>query len=113
MGAASTHAIVGAIAATPASERPRVLLNASAIGYYGNCGDEILIEGSPPGEDVFAELCTRWEETATAAELLGLRVVRLRTGVVLDLGTMATDLLLPASQWGAGGRLGSGRQWWS
>jgi uncharacterized protein len=109
----STRAIVEAIAASPAGQRPRVLLNASAIGYYGNRGDEILIEGSPPGSDFFAELCADWEAEARSAEQLGVRVVRLRTGVVLDHGTMATDLLLLASQLGAGGRLGSGRQWWS
>jgi uncharacterized protein (TIGR01777 family) len=109
----ATHAIVEAIAATTFSQRPRILLNASAIGFYGSRGDEILVEGSPPGNDFFAQLCIDWEAAAAAGERLGMRVVRLRTGVVLDHGAMATDLLVLASRVGAGGRLGSGRQWWS
>ena len=109
----TTRAVVQAIAATPAEQRPGVLVNASAIGYYGNRGDELLTEDSPPGRDFFAALCRDWEEAAAAAEPLGVRVVRLRTGVVMARGAMAADLLIFASRLGVGGPLGSGKQWWS
>jgi uncharacterized protein (TIGR01777 family) len=109
----ATQAIVQAIAATPIERRPRVLVNASAIGYYGDRGDEVLAEDSPPGRGFFANLCLDWEAAAQTAEDLGTRVVRLRTGIVLERGAMAADLLILASHLGVGGPLGSGRQWWS
>jgi uncharacterized protein (TIGR01777 family) len=109
----STRAIVQGLAATPAARRPRILINASAVGYYGDRGDEVLTELSQSGSDYFSDLCRAWEAEALAAEPLDVRVVCLRTGVVLDRGAMATDLLVAASRLGAGGRLGSGRQWWS
>lgn len=109
----ATRAVVQALAATAADQRPRVLVNASAIGYYGNRGDEILTEQSPSGHDFFADLCREWEDAAVGAEPLPVRVVRLRTGVVLERGAMAADLLILASRLGVGGPLGSGRQWWS
>ena len=92
---------------------PRVLVSASAIGFYGDRDDEILTEQSPPGDDFLASLCVRWEaETAPAAEA-GLRVVRARTGLVLSKGGGALPKLLPLFKLGLGGRFGSGAQWWS
>lgn len=94
-----------------ASERPRVLVCSSAVGYYGDRGDEILDEGSPPGNDFLAEVCRLWESAAGEAKRYGVRVVAVRTGVVLgaDGGALA-KMLLPFKL-GLGGRLGSGRQW--
>jgi hypothetical protein len=107
----ATHAIVQALAVN--TRRPGVLVNASAVGYYGSRGDEVLTESSEPGVDFFGRLCVEWECSARKAESLGLRVVCLRTGVVLERGAMAAELLVLASRLGAGGRLGSGQQWWS
>ena len=92
---------------------PRVLVSASAIGFYGDRNDELLTEQSPPGHDFLASLCVRWEaETAPAAEA-GLRVVCARTGLVLSKGGGALPKLLPLFKLGLGGRFGSGDQWWS
>jgi uncharacterized protein (TIGR01777 family) len=92
------------------SPRPATLISASAIGIYGSPGDRILTEDSPPGSGFLADVCVVWERTAGVANALGIRVVNLRTGIVLgDGGTLAR--MLPAFRWGAGGRLGSGRQW--
>jgi hypothetical protein len=107
----ATHAVVQALAVNP--RRPGVLVNASAVGYYGSRGEEVLTESSEPGVDFFGRLCVEWECSARKAESLGLRVVCLRTGVVLERGAMAAELLVLASRLGAGGRLGSGQQWWS
>lgn len=94
-----------------AGQRSRVLICSSAVGYYGDRGDEILDEGSPPGDDFLAEVCRLWELAAGEAKRLGVRVVSIRTGVVLgaDGGALA-KMLLPFKL-GLGGRLGSGRQW--
>jgi len=92
---------------------PRVLLSGSAIGYYGNRGDERLTEESAPGDDFLAELCQAWEAAAEPAAAAGIRVVRLRTGIVLAPGGGALDKLLPLFKLGLGGRLGSGDQFWS
>ena len=107
----ATYAIVQALAAN--QRRPGVLINASAIGYYGSRGDELLTESSGAGADFFGQLCLDWETAGRKAEQLGVRVVRLRTGVVLERGAMASNLLILASRLGVGGRLGSGQQWWS
>ncbi|MBV9171425.1 MAG: TIGR01777 family oxidoreductase [Chloroflexi bacterium] len=109
----ATHAIVGALAATPARSRPGVLVNASAIGFYGSRGDELLTESSAPGTDFFGTLCVEWEAAVRAVEECGVRVVVVRTGVVLDCQAMAAKLLVLASRCGVGGPLGSGQQWWS
>jgi len=92
-------------------KRAQALICASAVGYYGSCGDEMLVESSAPASDFLAEVCQAWEREATAAEKLGMRVVRLRTGVVLDPRGGALKRMLPPFRMGAGGRLGSGRQW--
>ena len=100
-------------AATAASPRPRILLNASAVGYYGARGDEVLDEAASPGTGFLAEVCEAWEREAEAAEALGLRVVRLRLGVVLapDGGALA-QMIRPFRRF-FGGPLGQGTQWMS
>jgi len=95
------------------SQRPKLLISASASGYYGERGEEQLDEKSPPGAGFLAELCQAWEGEARRAQELGLRVVCLRTGIVLGAGGGALAALLPPFKLGLGGRMGSGRQWWS
>ncbi len=97
------------IAALPAP--PRVFICSSAVGFYGSRGDEVLTEASPPGTGFLAGVCTAWEGAADDARARGMRVVKLRTGMVLGRGGGALDRMLPAFRMGAGGRLGSGRQW--
>ncbi|HTC88618.1 MAG TPA: TIGR01777 family oxidoreductase [Bryobacteraceae bacterium] len=92
------------------STRPRVLVCASAVGYYGSRGDQILTEASSPGTDFLARVVVDWEEAAQSAESLGIREVRLRLGMVLGNGG-ALAKLLPPFRFGVGGRLGSGHQW--
>lgn len=92
------------------SKRPRVLVCASAVGYYGSRGDQVLTEISTPGSDFLARVVIGWEGAAQAAEALGIRVVRMRLGVVLGNGGALTTMLKPFRM-GVGGRLGSGRQW--
>jgi uncharacterized protein len=92
------------------STRPRVLLCASAVGYYGSRGDQILTEASAPASDFLARVVAAWEEAAQQGESLGVRVVRLRFGVVLGPGG-ALGKMLPLFRFGVGGKLGSGHQW--
>lgn len=92
---------------------PRVLVSASAIGYYGSRGDELLDERSAPGDDFLARLCIDWEAACEPARAAGIRVVNIRTGlVVASVGGFLAPML-PLFRLGVGGRLGSGRQWWS
>jgi len=105
----AADACVAALAAARA--RPPVLLQASAVGYYGSRGDETLAETSPPGEGFLAETTAAWEEASAGAEALGVRRVVLRTGVVLDPRGGALAKMLPPFRLGLGGPLGSGRQW--
>lgn len=93
--------------------KPQVLISASAIGIYGNRGDEVLSERSAPGRDFLAEICQRWEQAAKPATEAGIRVVHLRFGVVLSPAGGALARMLPPFRLGLGGRLGSGRQWMS
>ncbi|MGZ8763708.1 MAG: TIGR01777 family oxidoreductase [Acidimicrobiia bacterium] len=94
-------------------EKPAVLVSASAIGYYGNRGDEKLTEDSPPGDDFLAGVCRRWEDATVPASEAGVRVVVVRTGIVLSpKGGVLKQLLLPF-RLGIGGRTGSGRQYMS
>jgi uncharacterized protein (TIGR01777 family) len=95
------------------SRRPAVLVSASAIGIYGSRGDEVLTESAAPGSGFLAELCQEWEKQADLAESLGLRVVKVRTGIVLDKNGGALAKMLPAFRSFAGGRMGSGKQWMS
>lgn len=91
---------------------PRVLLQASGIGAYGSRGDDVLDEGEPIGTTFFAEVVRQWEAATRPAEDAGVRVVHLRTGIVLGQGGGALGPLLPLIRLGLGGRLGSGRQFW-
>ena len=93
--------------------KPRVLVNASAIGYYGNRGSEELTESSPPGNDFLAQVCQEWESATAAAAEAGIRVVCCRLGVVLsDRGGALAKMRLPFLLC-LGGRIGSGQQYWS
>jgi len=92
---------------------PRALLVASAIGIYGDRGDEVLDESSAPGTGFLADLCREWEAAAAPAAQAGVRIVHLRFGVVLAPGAGALAMMLPIFRLGLGGRLGSGRQWMS
>ncbi len=94
------------------SRRPKVLVTASAIGFYGSRADEILTEASRPGDDFLARVVVDWESAAEMAESLGIRVLRLRFGVVLGKGG-ALAKMLPPFRLGLGGRLASGQQWMS
>ncbi len=95
------------------SRRPAVLVSGSAIGFYGSRGDEVLTEESDPGDDFLARVTSEWESAAELAEALGIRVVRLRTGLVLGKEGGALAKMLPPFRFGLGGRLGSGKQWMS
>ena len=92
---------------------PSVLISASAIGYYGDRGDELLTEESPTGAGFLAQVCRDWEAAARPARDAGIRVVHPRTGLVLSAEGGALAKQLPLFRAGLGGRLGSGRQWWS
>lgn len=94
-------------------KRPRTLISASAIGYYGDRGEKILDESAAAGDGFLADVCQKWEAEAMAAEKLGIRVVCVRVGVVLSpKGGALTKMLVPFKL-GAGGIIGSGRQYWS
>lgn len=96
------------------SAKPKVLVSASAIGYYGDRGDEPLDEKSSPGNDFLAEVCIGWEEESQRAKEMGVRVINPRIGLVLGKGGGAMKAMLPLFKLGAGGRMGfSGSQWWS
>jgi uncharacterized protein (TIGR01777 family) len=107
----TTHVLVQACA--KARQRPKFLINASAVGYYGPHGDEIVTEDAPPGTDFLSQLCLNWETEAKRAEPLGMRVVLLRTGIVLGAGGGALEKMVPPFKWFSGGPLGSGKQWMS
>ncbi len=105
----------GLIARTMAGMRrpPKVLLSGSAIGYYGARGDEELTEDSAGGEGFLADLCRQWEAGTAPASEAGIRVVHLRTGIVLSRDGGALRKQLPLFKWGLGGRMGTGKQWQS
>jgi uncharacterized protein (TIGR01777 family) len=93
--------------------KPSVLVSASAIGFYGDRGDEVLTEQSPRGDGFLADVVVAWEGAAAAAEDAGIRVAKIRTGIVLSAkGGALAKILLPFKL-GLGGRLGPGTQWWS
>lgn len=95
------------------SAPPKTLVSASAIGYYGNRGDEVLTEESKPGEEFLARLAQEWEAEAVKAEALGMRVVRTRFGIILAQHGGALPQMMRPFQFFAGGRIGSGQQWMS
>jgi uncharacterized protein len=107
----TTGALVAALARM--SIRPRVLVSASAIGYYGNRGDERLNEASLPGTDFLGELAMEWEAEAFKAEALGIRVICTRFGVILAKHGGALPKMLTPFKLGIGGKIGSGEQWMS
>lgn len=92
---------------------PRVMVSASAIGWYGDRADEELTEESTPGTGFLAELCRDWEEATTPAAEAGIRVVNLRTGLVLSPAGGFLERPVKLFRLGLGGKVGSGRQWWS
>lgn len=92
---------------------PRVLVSASAIGYYGDRGDEVLSDDAGPGEGFLPSVCLAWEQAADPARAAGIRVVHPRIGIVQDPDAGALQRSLPLFRLGLGGRFGSGRQWWS
>lgn len=94
-----------------AMDHPPALLSASAIGYYGDRGDQDITETSPPGTGFLAECCVAWEHATHPAKAAGVRVVNLRTGIVLTPEGGALKKQLPLFKLGVGGRLGSGRQY--
>ncbi|MFT4176564.1 MAG: TIGR01777 family oxidoreductase [Luteolibacter sp.] len=106
-----TRRLVSHLASLPVDVRPRVLIQGSATGYYGDGGDTLLPETAPPGTGYLAELCRDWENAASEAKTLGLRVVTLRTGIVIGRGGPAFEKLTTVFRLGLGGKLGSGRQW--
>lgn len=106
-----TRALVGALAGM--ERKPEVLVCASAIGIYGSRGDEVLNESANPSTGFLADVCKEWEAEADRASELGIRVVKLRTGVVLGVGGGALQQMLPPFRMFIGGKLGSGQQWMS
>ncbi len=108
----STENIAAALAKSPrtAAGQPKVLVNASAIGYYGPRGDEELEENSPAGDDFLARLCVAWEKAAAAVTASGVRPVMIRVGVVLDRAGGALAKMLTPFKMFVGGPVGSGRQ---
>jgi len=107
----STAGIIKAI--RRADHWPDTLINASAIGYYGPHGDEILDEDSPPGEDFLAEVCREWEEEVEDDDTESVRTVRVRFGLILGKGGGALREMVRPFKMSIGGPLGSGRQWMS
>lgn len=101
------------IAEAVATRRPSAFISASAIGYYGDRGDEILTEGSAPGDGFLADVVQQWEAASRPAADAGVRTVNIRTGLVLtDEGDLLKRMSIPFKL-GVGGRMGSGEQWWS
>lgn len=95
------------------STPPKVMVSASAVGYYGDRGDEVLTEESAAGADFLARVCREWEAAADPARQAGIRVVHPRLGIVLSPQGGALGTTLPIFRLGGGGKIGSGRQWWS
>lgn len=96
-----------------AAKKPKTLINASAIGYYGSCGNQQLDADSPAGKDFLASVCKAWEAHAIRAKDFGIRVVRVRIGIVLGKNGGALKKMLPPFKLGLGGWLGDGNQWMS
>lgn len=106
-----TRRLVDALLKLP--QPPGVLVCASAIGYYGSRGEEVLTESSPAGTGFLPDVCREWEAEADRTETAGIRAVRIRIGVVLGTGGGALAQMLPPFKMFVGGQLGSGRQWMS
>ncbi|MFC9547968.1 TIGR01777 family oxidoreductase [Streptomyces sp. NPDC014603] len=108
-----TAALAAAVASLADGERPRVFVNGSAIGYYGETGGREVDESAPAGEGFLPSVCREWEGAAAPAEEAGVRTVFTRTGLVVSRGGGAWGRLFPLFRAGLGGRLGDGRQYWS
>ena len=106
-----TTALVKGLAAL--QRKPGVLISASAIGYYGDRGDEVLTEKATPGTDFLSEVCVAWERAAQVADTLGVRVVRMRIGIVLHPSGGALGKMLPPFRLGLGGPIAGGQAWMS
>jgi len=102
-----------ATALAQSQAKPDVLVCASAVGFYGNRGDEVLREASPSGQGFLPEVCRAWEEASRVAAEAGIRTVNIRIGLVLSPQGGALEKMLTPFKLGLGGRIGSGRQWWS
>jgi uncharacterized protein (TIGR01777 family) len=112
----ATQHLCTALAALPASERPRALISASAIGIYGDRGDEVLTEDSAPGspeKSFLTQVCLAWENAARPAADSGIRVIHPRLGIVLSAHGGALKALVTPTQFGLGGPVGTGLQWMS
>lgn len=96
-----------------AGRGPKVFISASAVGYYGDGGENELTEESPNGEGFLANVCAQWEAVANSAQNCGMRTVFVRTGVVLGTGGGMLAKLIPIFKWGLGGPMGDGQQWFS
>lgn len=105
----TTNKIVEAIA--KCNEKPKTLINSSAIGFYGTTGEETLTEDSAGSDDYMADLCSNWEQEALNAEQYGIRVIRLRTGIVLDKNEGALKRFILPFKLFSGGYQGTGKQW--
>ncbi|NPV77851.1 MAG: TIGR01777 family protein [Anaerolineae bacterium] len=105
------RAIVEAV--DQAARKPAVIFQASAVGYYGKLGDQVVTEDSPPGQDSLAKIVVDWENSIRSAEDLGVRVVIGRSGLVLSRQSLALKPLILQYRLFAGGPIGSGKQWWS
>ena len=108
-----TRNLAEAVAVLPPGRRPKVFVSASAVGIYGDRGDEVLTEGSEPGGGFLADVCREWETATEPASAAGVRVVHVRFGVVLTPKGGALGAQLPAFRAGAGAVLGSGKQWFA
>jgi uncharacterized protein (TIGR01777 family) len=108
-----TAALAEAVASLDEDVRPRVLVNGSAIGYYGETGERSVDESAPAGEGFLPELCVEWEGAAAPAQEAGVRTVFARTGLVVSRHGGAWGRLFPLFKAGLGGRMGDGRQYWS
>ena len=109
--AQGTRNLAEALAAAP--QAPRVFISASAIGYYGDRGEETLREESSSGSGFLPEVCREWEAAAEPARKAGIRTAQMRFGVVLSASGGALQKMLPPFRMGVGGNIGSGRQWMS
>jgi len=108
----ATTTISDALASAADDGRPRTLLSASAVGFYGDTGPRVVTEEDPAGPDFLARLCSEWEKATGPAEVAGIRVAHLRTGLVLDRSAMLVQVMSRIFRLGLGGRLGNGQQYW-
>jgi uncharacterized protein (TIGR01777 family) len=110
---AGSRALVTSMSELPREQRPKAFVGASAIGYYGDCGEETLTEQSPPGQDFLAEVCRAWEHENFMDPSLGVRTAVVRIGIVLGTSGGALQKMQAPFRLGLGGRLGRGKQWMS